>query len=52
MSLDRKEARPGTELNLNVEGAPGSTCFIGMLDKSVTLLGENNQITPEKVSLC
>ncbi|KAH3834395.1 hypothetical protein DPMN_107719 [Dreissena polymorpha] len=35
-------------LNLNVEGAPSSTCFIGMLDKSVTLLGENNQITPEK----
>ncbi|XP_052279729.1 ovostatin-like isoform X1 [Dreissena polymorpha] len=49
MSFDQKEARPGTELNLNVEGAPGSTCFIGMLDKSVTLLGENNQITPEKL---
>jgi hypothetical protein len=49
MSFDEVKVKPGANVNLNVGASPSSTCFVGMLDKSVTLLGGNNQLTPGQV---
>jgi hypothetical protein len=49
MSFDEAKVIPGANVNLNVGASPSSTCFVGMLDKSVTLLGGNNQLTPGQV---
>ncbi|XP_060595045.1 alpha-2-macroglobulin-like [Ruditapes philippinarum] len=46
ISFDEVKVKPGANVNLNVGASPSSTCFVGMLDKSVTLLGGNNQLTP------
>lgn len=49
MSFDEQKVKPGTDINLNINASPTSTCFVGMVDKSVTLLAGNNQLTPSQV---
>ncbi|XP_041375396.1 pregnancy zone protein-like [Gigantopelta aegis] len=40
---------PGGETTLNLEATPGSVCSIGVVDKSVNIIGGDHQLTPEKV---
>ena len=50
MSFDREKAMPGEEVNLNLQAEAASTCFVGMVDKSVNLLGgSRGQLTPDMV---
>lgn len=40
---------PGDPATLRVSASPGSLCGIGVVDKSVLLLGGQNQLTLEQV---
>ena len=49
MEFTPTTVRPGEEINLHLEATPESTCFVGMVDKSINLLGGSNQLTPAQV---
>lgn len=49
MEFTEESVLPGTETNIRLEAAPGSVCGVGVVDKSVNILGGDHQITPEKV---
>ena len=44
-----QEARPGRETQMKVSAAPNSLCALGIVDKSVHILGGDNTITKDKV---
>ena len=51
MEFTPTTVRPGHAVNLRLEASPDSTCFVGMVDKSINLLGGSNQLTPSQVSM-
>ncbi|XP_072038714.1 uncharacterized protein [Amphiura filiformis] len=44
-----KEAKPGSTTQLTVSAAPNSLCALGIVDKSVHLLGGDNTISKDKI---
>ncbi|XP_062975138.1 alpha-2-macroglobulin-like protein 1 [Elgaria multicarinata webbii] len=48
LSFSEEEQLPGSEVNLQIEAAPGALCSLHAVDKSV-VLKENATLTPEKV---
>ncbi|XP_071089780.1 alpha-2-macroglobulin-like protein 1 isoform X1 [Haliotis cracherodii] len=44
-----KKVIPGREATLRLQAEPGSLCSIGMIDKSINILGGDHQLTPEKM---
>ena len=50
MEFADKTVAPGAETSIHLEAASGSVCGIGVVDKSVNILGGDHQITPKKVS--
>ena len=51
VSFDDTEKRPGQSTILRVESDPQSLCAVGVVDKSVHILGGSNQLTIAKVRL-
>ena len=49
MEFSKDTVLPGDEMTVHLEAAAGSVCGIGVVDKSVNILGGDHQITPEKV---
>ncbi|PIK48593.1 hypothetical protein BSL78_14524 [Apostichopus japonicus] len=49
IKFQSEEVSPGDFTNLNINGDPGSLCAIGIVDRSVVLLGGDNRITTTKV---
>ncbi|KAJ8029030.1 Murinoglobulin-1 [Holothuria leucospilota] len=51
VSLDfsDEEVLPGSETKLKVSAEPGSLCGVGIVDKSVYVLGGDNKLTPKKL---
>ena len=49
LSFVPDEVRPGAAVDMHLQAAPLSLCSIGMVDKSVHVLGGNNQINKAKV---
>ncbi|XP_021351698.1 alpha-2-macroglobulin-like isoform X2 [Mizuhopecten yessoensis] len=49
MRFEPKTAYPGSEATIRVKAEAGSFCSIGVVDKSINLLGGNHQLTPEKI---
>ena len=49
VSFDDTEKRPGQPTTLRVESDPQSLCAVGVVDKSVHILGGSNQLTIAKV---
>ena len=49
MNFDKDSAEPGEEVILKLQASKNSLCFVGMVDKSVTLLAGNNMLLPDKV---
>lgn len=43
--------QPGTKTSIRVTSSPNSLCGIKVVDKSVSLLADDNQLTPEKVTI-
>ena len=51
MEFSDKKVSPGEETSIHLEAAAGSVCGVGVVDKSVNILGGDHQITPKKVRL-
>ena len=49
LQFDAPQRYPGEKMSLRVRGAAGSLCGVSVVDKSVQLLGGNNQLTVSKV---
>nr|ACF39935.1 alpha2-macroglobulin [Cristaria plicata] len=49
MEFVSAKARPGEAAAFNLYASPNSLCSVGMVDKSVNLLGGEHQLTPKKV---
>lgn len=49
MTFNKNNVKPGSNTKMTIGATPFSLCAIGMVDKSVHLLGGNNQITPDKI---
>ncbi|RUS82883.1 hypothetical protein EGW08_009348 [Elysia chlorotica] len=51
VTLEFNETRtlPGEKVELKLGAAPGSVCGVGVVDKSVNILGGEHQVTPDKV---
>ncbi|GFO36086.1 alpha-2-macroglobulin-like protein [Plakobranchus ocellatus] len=49
LEFNESQALPGQRVNLNLDAAPGSVCGVGVVDKSVNILGGDHQITPVKI---
>ncbi|PVD20025.1 hypothetical protein C0Q70_20519 [Pomacea canaliculata] len=49
MQFSDETVLPGAETKISLSAAPGSLCSIGVVDKSVNILGGDHQITPETV---
>ncbi|CAI9724160.1 alpha-2-macroglobulin-like isoform X2 [Octopus vulgaris] len=49
MMFNKDSAQPKVDVKLSVKATAKSLCAISMVDKSVHILGGNNQITPENV---
>ncbi|XP_050400640.1 alpha-1-macroglobulin isoform X3 [Patella vulgata] len=49
MEFTEEQVLPGATTGIKLEAAPGSLCSIGIVDKSVNILGGDHQITPEKL---
>ncbi|XP_033634887.1 uncharacterized protein LOC117296122 isoform X3 [Asterias rubens] len=49
MEFVDEEALPGDMTKLKIQAAPGSLCGVGVVDKSVQLLGGDNQLKRSKV---
>lgn len=50
MEFNKSVVLPGENVDINLTASPGSVCAIGVVDKSVNILGGKHQITPEQVS--
>jgi len=51
MEFIEESVLPGTNATILIRSEPGSYCSIGVVDKSIELLLNNDQLTPEKVQL-
>ena len=51
MEFSDSMVQPGSETELKLEASTGSVCGVGVIDKSVNILGGDHQITPDKVSI-
>ncbi|KAL5004353.1 hypothetical protein ScPMuIL_017809, partial [Solemya velum] len=49
MDFDEDSVHPGSPATLRITADPGSLCSVGVVDKSITLLGGSNQLTPKQV---
>ncbi|ESO98655.1 hypothetical protein LOTGIDRAFT_238975 [Lottia gigantea] len=49
MEFNNDQVLPGAETIIKVEASPGSLCSIGVVDKSINILGGDHQLTPEKL---
>ncbi|XP_033108574.1 pregnancy zone protein-like [Anneissia japonica] len=49
LDFEDDETRPGETTTLTVESEANSLCAVGIVDKSVELLGSTNQLTTDKV---
>ncbi|KAL5004832.1 hypothetical protein ScPMuIL_018288 [Solemya velum] len=49
MDFDEDSVYPGSPATLRITADPGSLCSVGVVDKSITLLGGNNFFTPKKI---
>ena len=49
MEFKPQTVRPGADVNLHLEAAPSSWCFVGVVDKSINLIDGSNQLTPDQV---
>ncbi|XP_076465640.1 alpha-2-macroglobulin-like protein 1 isoform X2 [Babylonia areolata] len=49
MEFSDKKVMPGTETKIKLEASAGSVCGVGVVDKSVNILGGDHQITPAQV---
>jgi hypothetical protein len=49
MEFNRTTVLPGEVVDINLKATPGSVCGVGIVDKSVNILGGKHQITPELV---
>ena len=54
MDFTDEKVMPGEETTIRLKASAGSVCSVGVVDKSVNILGGDHQITPAKVrgSLC
>ena len=52
MKFDKQTVYPGNEVTVNLKASPGSLCSVGVVDKSINLLGGDHQITPDQVFSC
>lgn len=52
MEFEEETAKPGDDVTLNLKASNNSMCFVGMVDKSVTLIGGNNMLTKGQVCTC
>ena len=48
--FEEESVLPGGETTLHLEATPGSVCSVGVVDKSVNIIGGDHQLTSEKVS--
>ena len=51
LNFDPAKVFPGAETVLHLQAAPESLCSVGVVDKSVHVLGGNNQVSPAKVGI-
>ncbi|BFZ02236.1 hypothetical protein BsWGS_05276 [Bradybaena similaris] len=49
MEFNKSVVLPGENVDINLTASPGSVCAIGVVDKSVNILGGKHQITSEQV---
>lgn len=49
LEFNETQALPGQNVDLQLGAAPGSVCGVGVIDKSVNILGGEHQVTPAKV---
>ncbi|XP_071112915.1 alpha-2-macroglobulin-like protein 1 [Haliotis cracherodii] len=49
MAFTPSKEYPGYPTQLSLTAAPGSLCMVGVVDKSVYVLGGKNQITPQQL---
>ncbi|ESP05271.1 hypothetical protein LOTGIDRAFT_227923 [Lottia gigantea] len=49
MEFGTEEEYPGYETSLTLQAAPGSICGLAVIDKSITLLGNTNDITQSQL---
>ena len=49
MKFDQDTVYPGNDVSFNLKASPGSLCSVGVVDKSINLLGGDHQLTPEKI---
>ncbi|XP_059165523.1 alpha-1-macroglobulin-like isoform X2 [Physella acuta] len=49
MSFDKESVLPGESVNIELEAAPESICGVGIIDKSLNILGGQHQIKPELI---
>jgi len=50
MKFDQDTVYPGNDVSFNLKASPGSLCSVGVVDKSINLLGGDHQLTPEQVT--
>ena len=50
MEFSESSVAPGDETTIHLEAAAGSLCGIGVVDRSVNILGGDHQLTQEKAS--
>nr|ABJ89824.1 alpha-2-macroglobulin [Sinohyriopsis cumingii] len=49
MEFASAKVRPGEETMFRLQASPNSLCSVGMVDKSVNLMGGDHQLTPARV---
>ncbi|XP_014669262.1 PREDICTED: alpha-2-macroglobulin-like isoform X2 [Priapulus caudatus] len=49
MQFAAQQQLPGAAEKLTIRGSPNSLCAVGVVDKSVTLLGDSTSITADKI---
>ncbi|KAL3865380.1 hypothetical protein ACJMK2_042772 [Sinanodonta woodiana] len=49
MEFASTKVRPGEETMFRLQASPNSLCSVGMVDKSVNLMGGDHQLTPARV---
>lgn len=51
MEFNSATVLPGENVDITLKATAGSVCGVGIVDKSVNVLGGKHQITPKLVSL-
>ena len=51
MSFSESQMKPGSNVSINLQAAPGSRFALSAVDKSVQLLGATNDIKASKVRI-